>query len=141
MQLLHTPLELDLRKRLYVQVHTQVVAAHKSGEPMTITIPLPTQTTRLCGPLKTKLVYTLPTPRGDGQPNLNAAGSVIPSRPQWRRQDRRTKGLKGAVQRTYGISHVRYDLPRTPCAPPRDAAETRGAARRGRRRGRLWLSG
>ncbi len=87
MQLLHTPLELDLRKRLYVQVHTQVVAAHKSGEPMTITIPLPTQTTRLCGPLKTKLVYTLPSPRGDGHPDRNAAGSVIPSRPRWRRQD------------------------------------------------------
>lgn len=87
MQLLRMPLELDVRKRLYKQVHASVMAARNSGEPMTLVIPLTTQATRLCGPLKAKLVYTLPSPRGDGKPDLNSASSVIPSRPRWRRQD------------------------------------------------------
>jgi hypothetical protein len=87
MQLLHVPLDLDVRRRLYAQVHASVMAARNSDEPMTLALPLPTQTTRLCGPLKAKLVYTLPSPRGDGHPNLATAGSVIPSRPRWRRQD------------------------------------------------------
>lgn len=87
MQILHVPLDLDVRRRLYAQVHDKVIAARTSGDPMTLVLPLPTQQSRLCGALKAALVYTLPNPRGDGDPNLNAAGSVIPSRPRWRRRD------------------------------------------------------
>jgi glycosyltransferase involved in cell wall biosynthesis len=81
MQLLHVPLDLDVRRRLYNQVHTSVLAARDRDKPMTLVLPFTTQQTRLCGPLEAKLVYTLPRPRGDGRPN-NSAGSVIPRRPR-----------------------------------------------------------
>lgn len=86
MQLLHVPIELDMRRKLYKQVHTLVLAARNSDKPMTLVLPFTTQQTRVCGPLEAKLVYTLPKPRGDGRPNLSA-GSVIPNRPQRSRRE------------------------------------------------------
>jgi hypothetical protein len=86
MLLLQEQLSLDVRKRLYAQVHKKVSAAYNAGQPVTLVLPLVTQQTRMCGPLNAKLVYTLPTPRGYGRPIVNAS-SIIPSRAHFRRRE------------------------------------------------------
>lgn len=77
MQLLHRPLALDMRKKLYAQIHDLVVRAREHGKPATIALPLPAQATRVCGPIEARLVYTLPRPRGDGTPKT-VTGSLVP---------------------------------------------------------------
>lgn len=67
MLLQRQPLELDVRRRLYAQVHAAVMEARETGKPIAITLPLLTQETRACGPLETRLVYTLRQPRGNGR--------------------------------------------------------------------------
>ena len=86
MQLQHRHLGLDLRKKLYAQIHDVVVRARERGKPVTIALPLPAQETRACGPLEARLVYTLPRPRGDGTPKTTT-GSLIPRSVRRRRPD------------------------------------------------------
>ena len=76
MLLQHTPVGLEMRKRLYAEVRAAVMKARDIGKPMAIALPFMTQDTRACGPLETKLVYTLPRPRGDGTPKADA-GSLL----------------------------------------------------------------
>jgi hypothetical protein len=71
------PLALDLRRRLYEQVRAVVIEGYESGEASQITLAFLVEETRLCGPLEARLVYTLPRPRGDGGPNVEAA-SLVP---------------------------------------------------------------
>ena len=85
MLLQHRPLGLDVRKRLYAQVHAAVMEAIDSGKPMSITLPFMTEDTRACGPLEARLVYALPRPRGDGTPKATT-GSLIPAPVGRRRQ-------------------------------------------------------
>jgi glycosyltransferase involved in cell wall biosynthesis len=60
-------LELNVRRRLYDKVRAAVIEARDSGKPMMIALPLMTQQTRACGPLETRLVYSLPEPHGSGR--------------------------------------------------------------------------
>jgi glycosyltransferase involved in cell wall biosynthesis len=86
MLLYQAPLGLDVRKRLYAQIHTSVKAAHERGQPVTITLPLPTQLTRVCGPVNAKLVYTLPKPAGAGR-RIFHVSSIIPNRARFRQRE------------------------------------------------------
>jgi len=78
MVLQHAPPGLEMRKKLYAQVHAAVTNARESGKPLTIALPFMAEETRACGPLEAKLVYTLPRPRGDGTPRADA-GSLVAS--------------------------------------------------------------
>jgi glycosyltransferase involved in cell wall biosynthesis len=80
------PMSLHVRKRLYAQVQTSVKGAYETGQPVTIAVPLPTEQTRMCGPLNAKLSYTLPRPSGNGEPASNAS-SLIRNRPHFRRRE------------------------------------------------------
>lgn len=73
------PLSLELRRRLYAEVHAAVVRGREAEGPLEIRIPFLQQETRACGPLEARVSYTLPSPRGEGQPKANAS-SLIPRR-------------------------------------------------------------
>jgi len=73
------PLALELRRRLYAEVHAAVLRGREAEGPLEIRIPFSTQETRACGPLEARVCYTLPRPRGEGQPKANAS-SLIPRR-------------------------------------------------------------
>jgi hypothetical protein len=49
--------------------------ARSTGQPLAIEVPFRAHETRMCGPLRTKLVYTMPKPRGDGVPK--STGSLV----------------------------------------------------------------
>jgi glycosyltransferase involved in cell wall biosynthesis len=85
MLLYQEPLTLDVRRQLYAKVRMSVKTAHESGQPITLVFPLPTQQTRLCGPLDAKLVYTLPKPGGNGKPVIDGS-SFIPKRARFRQR-------------------------------------------------------
>ncbi len=74
---LRAPVPLETRRQLYDQVRTAVLDAHATGEPVEIALPFLTQDTRACGPVEARLVYVLPSPRGEGKPKMGA-GSLIP---------------------------------------------------------------
>lgn len=80
------PMKLPVRERLYAQVERSVKAAHRTGQPVTLSIPLPAQQTRMCGPMNAKLVYNLPTPSGNGTLDSDAS-SLIRNRPHFRRRE------------------------------------------------------
>jgi glycosyltransferase involved in cell wall biosynthesis len=86
MLLQQAPLSLDTRKKLYAEVHNLVKGAHERGESATLTLPLLTQQTRMCGPLNAKLVYTLPKAGGNGRPAVNAS-SVVPNPARFRQRE------------------------------------------------------
>ncbi len=67
--------DLDSRKQLYAKVHAAVTMARSTGQPLAIEVPFRAHETRMCGPLQTKLVYTMPKPRGDGVPK--STGSLV----------------------------------------------------------------
>jgi glycosyltransferase involved in cell wall biosynthesis len=73
----HGPMGLNARKRLYTQIRAAVIEAHDADKPVAIALPIRTEETRMCGTIRTKLVYTLAQPRGDGRPRKDI-GSVIP---------------------------------------------------------------
>ena len=85
MLLCQGPLDLDRRKHLYETVHKLVEPAHRSGQPVSLTLPFATHQTRVCGPLNAKLVYTLPKPRGAGRPVLHVSG-IVPNPARFRQR-------------------------------------------------------
>lgn len=79
-------LDVDTRRQLYDHVLGAVTKAHESGQPVTISLPLVTQETRACGPLETRLVYSLPHPRGNGRPEP-ITGTLLARRLRRRRSE------------------------------------------------------
>jgi glycosyltransferase involved in cell wall biosynthesis len=65
MQLKLGNLRRESRIELYNKVYRATLAAHESGQPLEISIPLYREPTRSCGPLEARLIYRLPHPRGD----------------------------------------------------------------------------
>jgi glycosyltransferase involved in cell wall biosynthesis len=87
LMLIHqSPLNLDVRKRLYDLVRSSVTAAREKGEAVTMSFPLPSQLTRACGPLNAKLVYTLPRPGSVGGKPIITTGSFIPNPARFRQR-------------------------------------------------------
>lgn len=75
----HGPLDVASRRRIYDTVRAAILRGHESGQAISLSFPFIEEDTRACGPIQGELRYTLPAPKGKGEPSRTAA-SVIPKR-------------------------------------------------------------